>query len=309
MALPWIRIYTETLHDPKLRRLPAVYKWIWVGLLLMAGASEERGVLRLCEGVPYLPEDIADQLGLFDDEKTHVQPALEKFRQLRMIDIDDEGSIYILNFDKRQYDKPSDKPLAVKERVKKHRDKKKESVTDNDCNANETPCNALDKDTDTEIDKENNNSSSEPAGSDTMNEPEKPSKSTRKPKIFSAESDEYRLSMLLRQRIIENDPNAKLPEPSPEGMARWCKDMDLLLRVDKRTPAEVERIISWCQNDQFWKANILSVSKLREKFTTLNLQSTRAGPGRQSVKPVNMAKRDDDKFKLISWGRQAEGGG
>ena len=45
--------------------------------------------------------------------------------------------------------------------------------------------------------------------------------------------------------------------------------MRLLLDRDHRTPEQVAYVIRWCQADDFWQANILSASKLRDKFDQL----------------------------------------
>jgi hypothetical protein len=49
--------------------------------------------------------------------------------------------------------------------------------------------------------------------------------------------------------------------------------MNKLIRIDERSEEEIARVIDFSQSSDFWKANILSVSKLREKFATLLLQS------------------------------------
>lgn len=51
----------------------------------------------------------------------------------------------------------------------------------------------------------------------------------------------------------------------------------LLLDRDGKTVEQVEAAIRWCQADEFWRANILSMSKLREKYETLRLQAARSG--------------------------------
>ena len=48
---------------------------------------------------------------------------------------------------------------------------------------------------------------------------------------------------------------------------------------DGRTVDELTRIIDWVEADDFWRANILSVPKLRQKFDTLRLQSQRPRAG------------------------------
>lgn len=57
----------------------------------------------------------------------------------------------------------------------------------------------------------------------------------------------------------------------------WVHDLDLLLRVDQRTPERAEAVIRWCQADSFWAANILSGAKLREKFDQLELRMSSEG--------------------------------
>lgn len=62
--------------------------------------------------------------------------------------------------------------------------------------------------------------------------------------------------------------------------SRSKKNIDaarLLLDRDGKTAEQVEAAIRWCQSDEFWRANILSMSKLREKYETLRLQAARSG--------------------------------
>jgi hypothetical protein len=157
--LPWIRVYTELLHDPKMRRLTTIQKWIWVGMMLMAGDAPERGKLKIADGLPFTNADLsaALDLDLTNDEYGEMEIALEKFTELKMIEIDESGTIIIRNFEKRQYDSPSDHPAAVAKRVKRHREKK--------CNEVVTKCNARDTDKDTDTDKEKKEKKPSPRGS------------------------------------------------------------------------------------------------------------------------------------------------
>lgn len=49
----------------------------------------------------------------------------------------------------------------------------------------------------------------------------------------------------------------------------------LLIDKDGLTVDQVIRAIRWAQGNEFWRANILSMSKLREKYDQLRLQATR----------------------------------
>lgn len=72
------------------------------------------------------------------------------------------------------------------------------------------------------------------------------------------------LSRLLLNRIRETDPKAK--EPNWDA---WDLDMDRLMRIDGRSEAEIAFVVNEAQDDEFWRPNILSPKKLREKFGQL----------------------------------------
>jgi hypothetical protein len=89
-------------------------------------------------------------------------------------------------------------------------------------------------------------------------------------KIINLETS-FRLASYLREKILANDPKARVPE----NLHPWGYQIDLLIRKDQRRPKEVEAVIEWSQGDPFWRANILSARKLREKFPQLKLQMER----------------------------------
>lgn len=58
--------------------------------------------------------------------------------------------------------------------------------------------------------------------------------------------------------------------------------MRLMLDRDELTPEQIEAAIRWAHASDFWRANILSASKLREKYDTLRLQSMRVTEARST---------------------------
>lgn len=65
---------------------------------------------------------------------------------------------------------------------------------------------------------------------------------------------------------------------------RWRDACRLMIDRDGRTPEQIEKAIRWSQGHEFWRSNILSMPKLREKYETLRLQASRSstsnnGPG------------------------------
>jgi hypothetical protein len=74
----------------------------------------------------------------------------------------------------------------------------------------------------------------------------------------------YRLAELM----LENDPKAK-PKPSSVG---WMDAAEKLMRIDERHFEECMAVLEWSQRDEFWKGNVLSMPKFREKYPTLRAQ-------------------------------------
>ena len=92
-------------------------------------------------------------------------------------------------------------------------------------------------------------------------------------KEFSEDSLEIILSKKLLNWIYENSPKAKV---KPDSLQKWASEVDKMLRLDNRTQEEMERLINWTQKHNFWKTNIRSMGKLREKFDNLELQMRQA---------------------------------
>jgi hypothetical protein len=74
--------------------------------------------------------------------------------------------------------------------------------------------------------------------------------------------------------------------------SRSKKNIDaarLLIDKDGRSVDQIAKAIRWCQADEFWRANILSMSKLREKYDQLRLAATRGSTPKQSRADENAA--------------------
>lgn len=84
---------------------------------------------------------------------------------------------------------------------------------------------------------------------------------------YSENSEEMSLSLLLFNLIRERDPDYKKPD-----FQKWSIYIDRMIRLEKRTPEQIEKVIIWCQSDSFWQNNILSTSKLKKQFSQLWLK-------------------------------------
>lgn len=88
-------------------------------------------------------------------------------------------------------------------------------------------------------------------------------KKSRK-RVYDESSVEYQLSKMLYERILQDDASFKKPD-----LNAWADHIRLMIERDNRTDEQIKYLINWSQDNSFWKSNILSTYKLREKATTL----------------------------------------
>lgn len=74
----------------------------------------------------------------------------------------------------------------------------------------------------------------------------------------------------LADRIVANGSKR------PTITDAWRTSARLLLDKDRRTVDQIIKAIDWCQDDDFWRANVLSMPKLRAKYDQLRLAAQRA---------------------------------
>lgn len=100
--------------------------------------------------------------------------------------------------------------------------------------------------------------------------------SSRKCKAYDEESIPYQLSLRLFKNIRKNNPAFKEP-----NLQKWSDDFRLMMERDNRTEEQITYLINWCQQDSFWKSNILSPSKLRKQFDLLIIKVTSEKQGKK----------------------------
>ena len=103
--------------------------------------------------------------------------------------------------------------------------------------------------------------------------------------VFAEDSEPYRLAVLMRDTLKANVPTLKEP-----NLQKWAHSFALALRNDKRMsePGFVSQVVLWACSDVFWRANIQSPDKLREKFDQLTAKmEAEAAKARAASQPGN----------------------
>ena len=88
---------------------------------------------------------------------------------------------------------------------------------------------------------------------------------------YSDGSFEMKCVNYLLSSIRSDMPDAKLP-CSNKDIDKWCDSIEKMVRLDKHSEDDIYKTLTFARTDAFWKVNIRSTSKFREKYETLYLQ-------------------------------------
>lgn len=111
--------------------------------------------------------------------------------------------------------------------------------------------------------KESKNSASEVATSD--------------PKYTT---EDYRLAEWMAEKVSVVAPKVK-----PPNLKSWAETVRLMRERDNHTHHDIAKVFGFANQDSFWSVNILSPSKLRDKFGELDAKMRRVS--NENTKPVS----------------------
>ncbi|MFC9973597.1 hypothetical protein ACFVH6_22150 [Spirillospora sp. NPDC127200] len=105
----------------------------------------------------------------------------------------------------------------------------------------------------------------------------RPSDAPKPRDLNDGREDVERVCEHLAARMVENGCTP------PTITKAWRDAARLMIDKDGRTEEDIHTAIAWCQNHDFWRANVMSLPKLREKYDQLSLQAQRDG----NVTPIS----------------------
>ncbi|EMW6284994.1 phage replisome organizer N-terminal domain-containing protein [Enterococcus faecalis] len=258
--ISWIKLKTTMFDDEKIKLIQSMPEAdailvIWIRLLVLAGKTNDEGLIYIQRNMPYTEEMLAT---LFSKPVNVVRLALMTLQQFNMIDLNEDGLIAIENWDKHQNIEGMEKVrLKNAERVRKHRERKKQQALEDKnsgnvtCNVTVTDCNGTDKDIDKEIDID--------IDKDKKN----------RSKTSCKYSDEHlRLAEKLKNNLINDFPS----EMKRVNIEKWADTFRLIEERDQQTIAAIDYVLDWLPTNSFWFGNIRSASKLRTQFEKLKFE-------------------------------------
>ena len=104
----------------------------------------------------------------------------------------------------------------------------------------------------------------------------------------------YKMATFFYEQILSNNPNHKKP-----NLESWANDVRKMMDIDGRSKDEIGHLMKWVQKNDFWMANVLSVSKLREKYDQLIMQYQKDKPKKEESKqfrPDSVEITEDDYY-------------
>lgn len=126
VAMPWVKIYTEILDEPKLSELSDHLKWRYIQMIVFAGECDTDGYLVSGDKILTV-ERIAWRLRM---DKTQLAADLTALREAGVIN-DEDGVTCVCNFAQRQGRSQKNKRAEWRERQNKHRQAKAKGGTAN----------------------------------------------------------------------------------------------------------------------------------------------------------------------------------
>lgn len=91
-------------------------------------------------------------------------------------------------------------------------------------------------------------------------------------------ADDLKAAEWIYSKVCIVSPSSKQP-----SWASWANDIRLLRNALEVGHQEICQTFSWANKDPFWQSNILSPSKLREKWETLKIQMRNPGRNQPAI--------------------------
>ena len=154
----WIKLDVNMFDDEKIKLIRSMPEGdkillIWIQLLCLAGRTNDRGNVYIGQNMYYTDEMLST---ICNQSLSIVRIALKTFEQFNMLQVDDNGLLYIENWEKHQNVDGMDKIREqTRKRVAKHRERKALEQS----NVTVTLRNATEEDKNKNKNKNKNNSS------------------------------------------------------------------------------------------------------------------------------------------------------
>jgi phage replication O-like protein O len=129
----------------------------------------------------------------------------------------------------------------------------------------------------------------------------KPKKKTEPKAKFDEENTYYKMAIYFHERVSKVAEDAGIAHLiKRSNMQTWADDMRKLIELDEVDKRLAKEVMDWVTADSFWRTNVLSAKKLREKFMELAIKmNAEKKPAQPKQKPQYDSR--DKEIELQRW--------
>lgn len=139
---------------------------------------------------------------------------------------------------------------------------------------------------------------------DTTKKEKQPKKSTKKQQ-YSEENSYYKMAVYFLEKVTAVAKDAGVEHLIKKAnLQTWADDFRKLIEIDGVDKRLAKDVMDWVTQDSFWRTNVLSARKLREKFTELAIKmNSTKNPKHQPQQQVKDSRDKEIEFqKFITAG-------
>ncbi|MGP4038350.1 replication protein [Gracilibacillus sp. D59] len=115
-----------------------------------------------------------------------------------------------------------------------------------------------------------------------------------KPK-YDEENTYYKMATYFYKRVQKVAEEAGIAHLTKKAnMQTWADDMRKLVEIDEVDKRKAKEVMDWVSEDPFWRTNILSAKKLRQKFIDLAIRMNAETNPKTKQKPQPKDSRDKE---------------
>ena len=115
---------------------------------------------------------------------------------------------------------------------------------------------------------------------------------------FTEDSFEIKCVDMLIDSCLKTFPNSKVPMDISQKQS-WAVHVERMKRIDGRSEEDILQALTYAITDGFWKSNIRSTKKFREKFETLIVQSKGKNRNQSGNNKFNNFKQNNYDFSSL----------
>jgi phage replication O-like protein O len=126
-------------------------------------------------------------------------------------------------------------------------------------------------------------------------EEKKAKKTNRTGKTYAEDSTYFKMANYFHEKVSAVAKEAEVEHLiAKSNLQKWADEFRKLIEIDGVDKRLAKEVMDWVTTDSFWRTNILSAKKFREKFSELAIKMKATQKPKQQKQPKQADPRDKD---------------